>query len=451
MDGTPGAGEPDVLLAGRYEVGPVVGLGATAEVHRAWDRERGCPVAVKIFLPGSATPGRGGAWEREVLTGIRHPGLVAVHDCGVDERGYPFVVMDLVEGDSLTARLSEGPLPAAAVTRLGAVVADALALVHAGGVVHRDVKPSNILLEADDRPRLTDFGIARMLDATRMTATGLVVGTAAYMAPEQVRGEAVGPPADVYALGLVLLEAATGRREYEGGPLESALARLHRRPGVPAGVPNPLAATVRRMTAPLPADRPTAAQVKAALTGPPVAVPRVARRRLAPAGALACLVAAVLGGALALTATDRPPEPGVVVARAAPPVLAAAPPPAAPPVPPADPGVARIEAPHLVPTAHPVPAALRAEPAAGGGRSEATRVRSRGDGEGDDDGQGDAGGGEKKKAATGRGAHESERSSRSDDRSASKSKADKGGSKGDKGGGGGSKNGKGGKKGKGDD
>ena len=200
---------------------------------------------------------------------MQHPGLVGVHDSGIDDDGRPFVVMDFVDGQSLATRLRAGVLSAPAAARLGAALADALAYVHARGIVHRDVKPGNVLLDGEGRPQLTDFGIARLIDATRVTATGLVVGTAAFMAPEQVRGEVVGPPADVYALGLLLLEAATGRREFEGAALESAIARLHRSPVIPADLPEPLASTIRRMTATDPSERPTAPDVATALRALP--------------------------------------------------------------------------------------------------------------------------------------------------------------------------------------
>src|SRR4051794_12626031 len=324
-EGAPAAEGSTVVLAGRYELGTLVGLGSSARVHRAWDSDQGHAVAVKIFEPGGVpAPGRGGTWELEVVTGLRHPGLVHVQDSGVDAQGRMFVVMDLVDGGTLGSRLREGPLPAPAVARLGAEIAAALAHVHARGVVHRDVKPGNLLLDAEGRPRLTDFGISRIVGATRVTGTGVAVGTAAYMAPEQVRGETVGPAADVYALGLVLLEAATGQREYEGGALESALARLHRQPQVPAQVPDPLAAAIRQMTAFEPSARPSALDVAAALgpqpapgpeRGSPACEPsgrRLARvgRRLAPAGALACLVAAaVTGGALVIGAEPASPSP----------------------------------------------------------------------------------------------------------------------------------------------
>ena len=285
-------------------------------MFRAWDHDSGGSVAVKVFPPGSAAATRGGNREGEVLTGIRHVGLVGVRDCGIDRDGCPFVVMDFVEGESLSGRLRRGPLPAGVVVDLGAVLAAALAHVHARGIVHRDVKPGNVLLDEAGRPWLADFGLARFVDATRVTATcvtatGVVQGTAAYLAPEQVRGETVGPAADVYALGLVLLEAIKGRREYEGGALESAMARLKRTPYVPPDVPDPLGRALRRMTLTEPTDRPTAAEV-AAILGEPAAPDdlvvgpawRAPARWLGPVGALAVLATAVVGGAVLLGGGD---------------------------------------------------------------------------------------------------------------------------------------------------
>jgi hypothetical protein len=253
-------GEPAVL-GGRYELGALLGTGASAVVRRAKDRVSGAVFAVKVFHAGaSSSDRRRQQREMRALAALQHPGLVGLHGGGV-EAGRPYLVTDLVEGPTLAELIQRGPLDAADVRRLGVHLADALAHVHAGGIVHRDLKPANVLLDTDGRPRLADFGIARAVDGTAVTGTGYVVGTAAYLAPEQVRGERVGPEADVYALGLLLLEALTGRREYPGALVESATARLHRPPVIPDHTPAVLRVTLQAMTAAEPAARPTAAQV----------------------------------------------------------------------------------------------------------------------------------------------------------------------------------------------
>jgi serine/threonine protein kinase len=304
-------------VAGRYELGPVIGVGSSAVVRRARDLRDDAPVAVKQFHPGaSALDLRQQRQEIATLEQLHHPGLVALHDGGTED-GRPFVVTDLVEGPTLAERIRTGPLRPDEVLRLGALLAGALAHVHSCGIVHRDVKPANVLLGDGARPRLADFGIARALDGTVATEAGCVVGTAAYLAPEQVRGERVGPPADVYALGLVLLEALTARREYPGLAVESATARLHRVPAVPAGLPAGLGPLLEAMTYDDPERRPTAAAVAAALAGDrsapasgPVATPRARRgrhrlrrpgRRATPRAA-AALVLTALGGGLATLA-----------------------------------------------------------------------------------------------------------------------------------------------------
>jgi serine/threonine protein kinase len=179
-------------------------------------------------------------------------------------------VTDLVEGPTLAERIAAGPpLAPGVIRRIGAQLAEALAHVHSTGIVHRDVKPANVLLGEGGRPRLADFGISRTLDATTATANGCVVGTAAYLAPEQVRGENVGPSADVYSLGLVLLEALTGRREFPGLAVESATARLYRSPVIPDGLPGGLGTVLAAMTRDDPRRRPSASAVAAALAADP--------------------------------------------------------------------------------------------------------------------------------------------------------------------------------------
>lgn len=247
------------VLAGRYELGERIGGGGMADVYRAVDRRLERPVAVKVFRPGTDAAGRR-RFEAEARTvaGLAHPGLVPVYDVGLDGAA-PFLVMQLVDGPTLARQIAAGPLPAGRAAKVGTELARTLAYVHSHGIVHRDVKPSNVLVDPSGRVLLTDFGVSRLVDATRMTATGQAIGTAAYLAPEQVRGATAGPPADVYALGLVLLECLTGEAAYHGSnPVEIAVARLHRPPEVPSSVPPALASTITAMVATDPASRPTA-------------------------------------------------------------------------------------------------------------------------------------------------------------------------------------------------
>jgi serine/threonine protein kinase len=319
-------------VAGRYELGPVLGVGSSAVVHRGWDLTDGEPVAVKLFRAGASPHDqRQQHQEMEALARLEHPGLVGLHDGGT-EAGRPYVVTDLVEGPTLAERIVEGPLPVAEVRELGARLADALAAVHAGGFVHRDLKPANVLLERGRYPRLADFGISRAVDGTAATTAGCVLGTAAYLAPEQVRGQHVGPATDVYALGLVLLEMFTGRREYPGTALESATARLHRKPSVPPDLPRDLVQLIWAMTADDPDQRPTAATVAGCLArrpaadllvgaGGPIGGHRRHRRRASGMSvgvgvslvAAAALMLVVLFGALVLVVQPMTPTTGPAV------------------------------------------------------------------------------------------------------------------------------------------
>ncbi|MBY8848460.1 serine/threonine protein kinase [Saccharothrix sp. MB29] len=254
------------VISGRYALGTLYGSGGMAEVYRARDAELDRKVAVKFFLGQAADEDRIRLdREARVLGELSCPGLVEVYDTGL-HRGRPYFVMQPVEGGTLRRRMRE-PLAPAVVAHVGAQVAGVLAHVHDHGVVHRDVKPSNILLDPTGRRAyLADFGLALQAQVTRVTRSGVLVGTAGYLAPEQVRGADVSPASDVYALGLVLLECLTGRAEYPGGDTEAALARLHRSPRVPADLPDPWPAVLTAMTAPEPADRPTAAECERLLT-----------------------------------------------------------------------------------------------------------------------------------------------------------------------------------------
>ncbi|MCS7477063.1 serine/threonine-protein kinase [Umezawaea endophytica] len=285
------------LLADRYELADVIGIGGMAEVYRAWDTRLRRFVAVKLFTANADLEDtRRFDNEVRILAGLSHPALVSVYDVGTAGRT-PFVVLRLVDGRTLRHRMSDGPLPVDEVRSLGAAVADALAHVHDRGVVHRDVKPSNILLDEGGTPYLADFGLAHSVGSTRFTRTGLIVGTAAYLAPEQVRGAEVDSAADVYALGLVLLECLTGRCEYTGSDVEAIVSRLHRSPVVPEGLPADLARLLELMTSQSPADRPTARLCADVLrTGHPTA-PFTAPARRSPSrrNALVASAAGLLG------------------------------------------------------------------------------------------------------------------------------------------------------------
>lgn len=264
------------ILSGRYRLGDVIGRGGMASVYTARDENLGREVALKLFAPQSADADelKRQRAEIELLATLNHPSLVTLFDAGTDTRipdePRPFLTMELVEGQDLRSRIRHSPVPLDELAVIGAGLADALAYVHSLGIIHRDIKPANVLLVKVRpgeplRPKLTDFGIARIVDGTRLTATGTMVGTAAYLSPEQARGADMGPASDIYSLGLVLLECIKGTVEYPGSPVESAVARLHRAPVIPDDVPAEWAELIRAMTALDPLDRPAAAELEAAL------------------------------------------------------------------------------------------------------------------------------------------------------------------------------------------
>ena len=274
MDSSPNSvmAEP---LGGRYQLGEVIGRGGMASVYTARDLNLGRDVALKLFAPQSADPDELLRQEAEIklLATLNHPSLVTLFDAGTDTRipdePRPFLTMELVDGQDLRTRIRHSPLPLDELAVIGAGTADALAYVHGLGIVHRDIKPANILLVPVRpgeplRPKLTDFGIARIIDGTRLTTTGTMVGTAAYLSPEQARGADLGPASDIYSLGLVLLECLKGEVEYPGSAVESAVARLHRPPAIPDAVPREWARIIRAMTDLDPLNRPSAAELESA-------------------------------------------------------------------------------------------------------------------------------------------------------------------------------------------
>ncbi len=265
---------PGVVLDGRYRLEQMLGRGATAEVFRGTDDLLKRSVAIKVFHQGisDTTSAARQRTEMQVLAKLHHPHLVMVYDAKIGAttndpntpvsgpEALSYLVMELVQGGTLADRIKPGGLPPAEVAGIGAAVAGALAAVHRLGMVHRDIKPANILMSTTGEAKLSDFGIARDLEAEHLTAAADVIGTAAYLSPEQARGADVGPPTDIYALGLVLLECLTGRREFPGKAVESAMARLLRDPVIPADLPMPWPPLLRAMTQSDPRLRPTASR-----------------------------------------------------------------------------------------------------------------------------------------------------------------------------------------------
>ncbi|HBP19777.1 MAG TPA: serine/threonine protein kinase, partial [Planctomycetes bacterium] len=187
---------------GPYRLEAELGRGGMGAVYRAFDERAQRHVALKVLLPG-ADPEEVLRLRREAeaLAQLALPGVVRVHSTGLAE-GQPYVDMELIQGESLAARLRrEGALPSAEAAALTQGLAETLARVHAAGILHRDLKPANVLLHPERGPLLVDFGLARISDRTRLTETGEVMGTPAYMSPEQARGERVDARCDVYGLG----------------------------------------------------------------------------------------------------------------------------------------------------------------------------------------------------------------------------------------------------------
>lgn len=264
------------VLGGRYRLGEVIGRGGMSCVYTARDQNLGRDVALKLFAPQAADADELKRQEAEIrlLATLNHPSLVTLFDAGVDTRvpdqPRPFLTMELVEGQDLRSRIRHSRVPLDELSVIGAGVADALAYVHGLGIIHRDIKPANILLVQvrpgePVRPKLTDFGIARIVDGTRLTATGTMVGTAAYLSPEQAMGSPLSPASDIYSLGLVLLECIKGSVEYPGGAVESAVARLHRAPEIPDDLSPEWQHLLASMTALEPFERPSAADLEVAL------------------------------------------------------------------------------------------------------------------------------------------------------------------------------------------
>ena len=324
---------PGSLLNHRYELGRVIGSGGMSTVHRAYDRRTGHEVAVKISRPAAELADADGRTRREVdiLSGLDDPGLVAVLDAGVGEGATPpYLVTEFVNGPTLAQWIRRSTLNESQTARLGAAMCRTLAYVHAQGIVHCDIKPANILISGDTEddlvaPKLADFGIATAANGTRLTTNGATVGSANYLSPEQVRGDRITAATDIYALGLVLIEALTGVLAYPGTGVTAAMARLNRSAIIPDDASSGLRAVLAEMTARDPLDRPNAGRAagifeeiaagsdpsfadEILMLGRPVTEadePTVVTTRRAPRRRLifAAAAAIILAGCAALTAT----------------------------------------------------------------------------------------------------------------------------------------------------
>jgi eukaryotic-like serine/threonine-protein kinase len=304
----------------RYTVEKPLGRGGMATVELAEDTELRRKVAIKRLsasLVGDDVLQERFFREARLAAALSHPNLVAVYDVG-DEDGLPYIVMEYVEGETLAELMRrEGPSDADRAVELLVQVCAGLEHAHAAGLVHRDIKPQNLLVRSDGVVKIADFGIARTLQATQLTQVGTVLGTAAYLAPEQAAGEQVTAAADIYSLGAVAYELLSGRTPYEFESLADLAVKQRQPPPPLRGVPAHVERAVLRALAFKPANRPRSAAAFAAelSSGEPTAVTevlpqartiRVSQRALVLAAVLVGIaLLGLLGVGLALSGDGR--------------------------------------------------------------------------------------------------------------------------------------------------
>lgn len=313
-------------LGGRYELRGVLGRGGMAEVHDGWDTRLSRPVAVKLLYPALAADEvtrRRFENEARAAAALNHPNIVAVHDSGED-RGTPYIVMERLPGPTLAEEIAAGPLSADRVRWVLADLLGALTAAHEAGILHRDIKPGNVLITASGTAKLADFGIAKT-DGAAHTRVGMVFGTANYLSPQRITGRPASPSDDLYALGVLGYEALTRRLPFERDNPVATMRAVLEEPLVPIGVLRPdvdpvLIRVLERAMARDPAYRfADAAEMRAALQAapparpatlllpapPPPPAPRRSRVRMAllTAGLLAGVILAAI-----LLISDPPPQ-----------------------------------------------------------------------------------------------------------------------------------------------
>jgi eukaryotic-like serine/threonine-protein kinase len=252
----------NTVLGGRYRLTERIAAGGQGEVWRAEDTALGRPTALKVLrgeYAGDADFRERFRREAQHAAMLSHPGIAQVFDYNEGDHGTaPYLVMEYVDGESLSAAIArEAPMSLDRVLDIIIAAASALAAAHAAGLVHRDVKPGNLLLGRDGSIKITDFGIARVMDASPLTRTGILMGTPLYLSPEQATGRRATAASDLYALGILAYEMLVGSPPYEGPPTAVLLA--HRDtplPPLPTSVPSGLAELVHALTAKKPATRP---------------------------------------------------------------------------------------------------------------------------------------------------------------------------------------------------
>ncbi len=258
-----GLAEIGTILGGRYRLVELLGQGGMATIFRALDTQLGRDVAVKLLRPEYLRdPDFSSRFRQEAqaAASLTHPNVVTVFDYGEDPSG-PYIVMELIDGEDLSTIIRRsGALPPRQATRIAEAVARGLAAAHARGLVHRDVKPGNVLIGRDGQVKVVDFGIARAVAEAQVTLPGTTLGSVHYFSPEQARGEPATESSDIYALGIVLFELLTGTRPWEGDSAAAVgLARLSGPAPDPMAVrpsvPPDLAAITRKALAPEPRDR----------------------------------------------------------------------------------------------------------------------------------------------------------------------------------------------------